>query len=153
MHDEFYMKKVLDLARSAMERKEVPVGAILLIDNKVVGMSANSREENQNPLGHAEAEVIQNATREFRSWRLENSTLYISMEPCLMCTGLIYASRIEKVVFGCKNPKGGSLRFIEDRRKELNLNHSVEIVGGILGEESSKLLKDFFKKKRAKNED
>lgn len=152
MQDDLYMKKVVELARLASERNEVPVGALLVMDNKIVGMSSNSREETQNPLGHAEAEVIQKVTQELRTWRLENSTLYISMEPCLMCTGLIYASRIDRVVFGCKNPKGGSLIFIEDRRKELNLNHSVEIVSGIMEIESSNLLKEFFKKKRSKNE-
>lgn len=152
MRDEFYMKKVLELAKIAAEHNEVPVGALLLIDNKIVGMSSNSREESQSPLGHAEAEVIQKVTQELRNWRLENSTLYISMEPCLMCTGLIYAARIGKVVFGCKNPKGGSLEYIENRRKELNLNHSVEIVPGMLESESSQLLKEFFKRKRSKKE-
>lgn len=152
MHDEFYMKKVLDLARAAQQKAEVPVGALLLVNNQIVGMYSNSREETQSPLAHAEAEVIRRAALELKTWRLVNSVLYVSMEPCLMCTGLIYAARVGKVVFGCKNPKGGSLQFIEDRRKELNLNHSVEIVSGILEEQCATLLKDFFRDRRQKIE-
>lgn len=146
--DHTWMEQALDLANQAFQNQEVPVGALLIRNDQIIMSSGNNREINQSPLGHAEAKVIQNACDQLGTWRLENTVLYVSMEPCLMCTGLIYAARIPKVVFGCKNPKGGSLQYIEDRRKELNLNHSVEIVGGILEKESSDLLKTFFKQKR-----
>jgi tRNA(adenine34) deaminase len=146
--DQNYMQKALDLAALAAEQGEVPIGALLVRDGAVIVESGNTREIQQNPLGHAEHRVIQEASQLLKTWRLENTTLYVTTEPCLMCTGLIYAARIPKVVFGCKNPKGGSLLYIEERRKELGLNHSVEIVSGVMEKECGNLLTDFFRKKR-----
>lgn len=150
MSDPVFMKKALLLAEQASLQNEVPVGAVLVYNSEIVASSSNSREISQNPLNHAEADVIQRAASALKTWRLNESTLYVTMEPCLMCTGLIYASRISRVVFGCKNPKGGSLSYIEERRKELNLNHSVNILGGILEQECSALLQTFFQSRRKK---
>lgn len=148
MSDSTFMKKALLLAEQAGRQNEVPVGAVLVYNSEIVASSSNSREISQNPLNHAEADAIQRAASALKTWRLNESTLYVTMEPCLMCTGLIYASRISRVVFGCKNPKGGSLSYIEERRKELNLNHSVEILGGILEKECAALLQAFFQSRR-----
>jgi len=141
-----YMETALEAAQCCKD--EIPIGAVLIKDGNVISVSGNNRESNQSPLGHAEAFVIQEACKKLGSWRLENTVLYVTTEPCLMCTGLIYAARIPKVVFGCTNPKGGSLLYIEQRRKELNLNHSVEIIHGIKANEASALLKTFFQDKR-----
>lgn len=150
MSDLVFMKKALKLAEQASLQNEVPVGAVLVYKSEIVASSSNSREVSQNPLNHAEADAIQRAADALKTWRLNQSTLYVTMEPCLMCTGLIYASRISRVVFGCKNPKGGSLSYIEERRKELNLNHSVDIMGGVLEQECSALLQTFFQSRRKK---
>src|SRR5258705_2888437 len=125
------MNHVLRLAQKSQEKGEIPVGALLVQGGKIISSSGNQREKEQSPLGHAEICVIQEASKILKTWRLEDMTLYVSMEPCLMCTGLIYASRIPRVVFGCKNPKGGSLLYMEKHRKELNLNHSVQITSGV----------------------
>lgn len=146
--DQFYMQETLKLAKLSSDKDEVPVGAMIVIDDAVISTSMNNREVSQSPMAHAEFHAIEEASRKLSRWRLENATLYVSMEPCLMCTGLIYAARIPRVVFGCKNPKGGSLLYIEERRKELNLNHSVKIVSGIMESETAQVLKDFFKNKR-----
>lgn len=147
---EIYMKKALEAARAAGDRGEVPVGALLTRNSEIIAVSGNIREQTQNSFNHAEADVIQHAAKTLQSWRIPDSTLYVTVEPCLMCTGLIYAARISKVVFGCKNPKGGALTYIEERRKDLNLNHSVEIIGGILEESCAELIQAFFHKRRKK---
>jgi tRNA(adenine34) deaminase len=146
--DIFFMKAALKIAEISSRRDEVPIACVLVRKNKVLVESGNHKHAQTNPMAHAECEVIQESSRVLKNWRLEKTTLYVTTEPCLMCTGLIYAARIPKVVFGCKNPKGGSLLYIEERRKELNLNHSVEIVSGVMEEESAKLLKNFFGPKR-----
>ena len=144
----FYMGQVLELASACLDRGEVPVGALLVRDGSVLATSGNTREESQSPLGHAEVGVIQKAAADLGSWRLNDATLYVSIEPCLLCTGVIYASRISRVVFGARNNKGGSLLYIENHRKELNLNHSVEIIQGILETEAANLLQSFFQSRR-----
>lgn len=146
--DLLLMQQTLELARQSQDQGEVPVGAMIVQGDRVISTSGNAREISRNPMGHAEFHAIEEACRKLDNWRLENTTLYVTMEPCLMCTGLIYAARIPRVVFGCKNPKGGSLVYIEERRKELNLNHSVETIPGVLEEEASDLLKEFFRNKR-----
>ena len=143
-----YMKQALRLAQDSGKRDEVPIAAIVVRKGKIIAESGNKKHAQTNPLAHAECEAIQDATSYLRNWRLESTTLYVTAEPCLMCTGIIYAARVPKVVFGCTNPKGGSLQYIEQRRQELNLNHSVEIVGGVLESESATLLKNFFQGKR-----
>ena len=142
------MKQALRLAQDSGKRDEVPIAAIVVRKGKIIAESGNKKHAQTNPLAHAECEAIQDATSYLRNWRLESTTLYVTAEPCLMCTGIIYAARVPKVVFGCTNPKGGSLQYIEQRRQELNLNHSVEIVGGVLESESATLLKNFFQGKR-----
>ena len=142
------MKQALRLAQDSGKRDEVPIGAIVIRKGKIIAQSGNKKHAQTNPMAHAECEAIQDATSYLKNWRLENTTLYVTAEPCLMCTGLIYASRIPRVVFGCTNPKGGSLLYIQERKAELNLNHSVEIVGNVLENEASTLLKNFFQGKR-----
>ncbi|MCC7460199.1 MAG: nucleoside deaminase [Proteobacteria bacterium] len=143
-----YMRQTLRIAQDSGKRDEVPIAAIVVRKGKVIAQSGNKKQAQTNPMAHAECEAIQEATGYLRNWRLEHSTLYVTAEPCLMCTGLIYAARVPRVVFGCTNPKGGSLQYIEERRQELNLNHSVEIIGNVLENEAATLLKNFFQGKR-----
>lgn len=143
-----FMKQAIRKAETSGRRDEVPIASILVRKGKIIAESGNHKHAQTNPMAHAECETIQDGSRYLKNWRLEKTTLYVTTEPCLMCTGLIYAARVPKVVFGCTNPKGGSLVYIEERRKELNLNHSVEIIGGVMENEAAKLLKNFFQAKR-----
>ena len=146
--EDIYMDKALNLAQKASVAGEVPIGALLVIQDHEIG-SSNEREKKNNPMGHAEIDVIQQASLQLGTWRLNGSVLYVTVEPCLMCTGVLYAARVSKVVYGCRNPKGGALEYIQAREKELGLNHSIEIVSGVMATQAANLLQAFFKKKRA----
>ncbi|MEZ4704895.1 MAG: nucleoside deaminase [Bdellovibrionota bacterium] len=145
-----YLQRAFDLAKMAMRRQEVPVGAVLVFEDGQIFESGNERERQKRVNHHCEALIIDRASQTRQQWRLEKSTLFVTLEPCLMCTGLIYASRIPRVVYGCDNPKGGALRFVQRHRKDLGLNHSVRIESGILEEEIQNLMKAFFEPLRHK---
>jgi len=142
------MGVALQKAKEAAERGEVPVGAILVIGDEVFAAQSNARETDRDPTAHAEVCAIRQAAERLESWRLPESTLYVTTEPCLLCTGAIYLARIKRVIFGCTNPKGGALRFVAENRTKLGLNHSPEILGGIRELECAALLKDFFRVRR-----
>lgn len=146
---EFWMKKALELAKKAAQRDEVPVGAVLIdSDGQKIAEAFNLREHLQTSLGHAEILAIHRASKKTSSWRLSGATLYVTLEPCLMCAGALIQSRIKKVVFGAFDPKGGALGTLYNVSQDKRLNHQIEVVGGVLAAESAQLLKDFFKKKR-----
>lgn len=144
---EKFLRMALDEAKKAYELGEVPVGAVVVKDGEVIGKGFNRRESEQNPILHAEIVAIMEASRNLGSWRLENCDIYVTLEPCPMCAGAIIMSRIRRVFYGAKDPKMGAL---ESKLKlfEYQFNHKVECFGGILEEECSKILKDFFKKLR-----
>ncbi|MCI5072848.1 nucleoside deaminase [bacterium] len=147
--DLFYMQRVYALAQKAFKKDEVPIAAVLLFNDQVFE-SFNQRQSSQRPNDHAEFNVIDQACRQFNTWRLNDAMLYVNVEPCLMCSGLIYQARISRVVFAVENPKGGALSFAQEHRISLGLNHSVDIHCGLLQEENKELLKQFFKNKRKK---
>lgn len=147
MEHEIFMQKALSMAHEAALRDEVPVGAILIKDGQIYS-AQNAREHAQNPLGHAEVLAVLHACETLNTWRLDGATLYVTVEPCLMCTGVLYQTRVSKVVFGCKNPKGGSLEYVSIREKDLRLNHTLEIVGGVLEAQCSAAMSSFFMNKR-----
>jgi tRNA(adenine34) deaminase len=146
--DVLWMEKALDLARQAGEKGEVPVGAILVKDDTCVAAAHNLREQSGNPIAHAEMLVIQEASQKLGNWRLTDTTLYITLEPCPMCAGAIVLARIPKVVYATADPKAGAAGTIYNILQDERLNHQVELVSGILAEESSTLLKSFFKNRR-----
>lgn len=145
-HIEF-MKIALKEANKAKELGEVPVGAIIVLDDKIIGKGYNLRENQKNSLYHAEIIAINQACRNIESWRLVNSTIYVTLEPCPMCAGAIINSRIQNVVFGASDYKAGSCGSVINLF-ELNYNHKPNIVSGILKNECSEILSDFFKKLR-----
>jgi tRNA(adenine34) deaminase len=149
LSDAYYMGLAIRRAKEAAVRGEVPVGAIVVIDGELYSSGGNAREERNDPTAHAEVLAIRHAAEMCESWRLETATMYVTVEPCLLCTGAILLSRIRRVVYGCANPKGGALRFAMEHRKTLGLNHEVEIVPGVAEFECAQLLKEFFKEKRA----
>ena len=146
--DEKYMRIALNLAKKAESEDEVPVGCVIVEDGKILARGSNKREQKNDPTMHAEMIAIRKACAKKKSWRLENCTIYITLEPCSMCAGTILWSRFKKVVYGASDPKGGALGSSYNLFEQPNLNHHPEIVGGVLKEECSALLTNFFKKKR-----
>ena len=147
--DEFWMKKALKLAQKAALRGEVPVGAVLVRGDSAVSSASNRREQWHTPLGHAELIALQRASRDLKAWRLLDCTLYVTLEPCVMCAGAMVQGRIKKIVYGAKDPKGGAIESLFQIASDSRLNHQIEIVSGVLEKECGQLLKDFFKQRRA----
>lgn len=139
-----YMNEALILAKNAFKEGEVPVGAVIVKDGKIIGKGQNRREKQQNSLCHAEIEAINEACRVLGSWRLENCSLYVTLEPCPMCTGAIINSRLEKVVFGAYDEKAGSMGTMINLC-DLDYNHRPTIIGGYMQQQCKQLLEDFFK--------
>jgi tRNA(adenine34) deaminase len=142
------MRQALRLARFAGRRGEVPVGAVVLREGRIVGLGCNQRETKQDPVAHAEIQAIRRAARRIGSWRLDGCVLYVTMEPCAMCAGACVNARIAKVVYGCADPKAGYVASLGSIATDSRLNHRCEIVGGVLAEEASQLLKGFFRQRR-----
>lgn len=142
-----FMQNAIDEAKKACSVGEVPVGAVIVFENKIIGSGYNKRETLKNALSHAEIEAINEACKTLGSWRLLNCDLYVTLEPCPMCTGAIINSRIKKIVFGCADPKSGSCGSVINLI-DLPYNHKPEIVSGIMRDECSALLSDFFKNLR-----
>ena len=144
------MKRALLEANKAKEKDEVPIGCVIVKDNQIIARGHNNRENKNDVSSHAEMEAIRKANKKLNSWRLVDCDLYVTIEPCLMCMGAIYQSHIRNVYYGSKDPKGGaiesSLNFLDIK----NLNHYPEVTGGVLEDECSKIIKDYFKNKRMK---
>ena len=151
LRDSMYMREALALAELAAEELEVPIGAIVVdADNQIIGRGYNTREQTQNAINHAEILAIQQATEFLGSWRLENCTLYVTLEPCPMCSGAIIQSRIPRVVFGAMDPKGGAVGSLLNLLADYPFNHKPIVVTGVLATECSDILKQFFQKLRKK---
>jgi len=146
--DEQFMQRALVLAEEAGRRGEVPVGAVVVFDNRIVGYGYNRRESTQSPLAHAEIVAIEEARETIGFWRLENSELFVTLEPCVMCCGAILQARIRRVVFGARDPKGGAAVSLYTLLTDPRLNHRCEVVEGVLGEACGGILSDFFKRVR-----
>lgn len=148
-HEEF-MEYALTEAKKAQEIGEVPVGAVIVKNGEIISSGYNKREIQNNALCHAEIEAINSACKKLKSWRLNDCDLYVTLEPCPMCTGAIINSRISRVIFGAKDSKAGSCGSVINLF-ELPYNHRPKIICGVLENECSKLLSDFFKNLRKKN--
>ena len=146
--DRTFMQAALEEAARATATAEVPIAALLVHNGAILFRSHNYREAWQDPTAHAEMIVIREAAKALGSWRLIDTTLYVTLEPCAMCLGAIILARIPRVVFGARDPKAGACGSVMDFTNESRLNHRVEVVGGILEEESQALLKQFFRQLR-----
>ncbi|HAN10046.1 MAG TPA: tRNA-specific adenosine deaminase [Clostridiales bacterium] len=142
--DIYYMKKALDQANKAYKLEEIPIGAIIVYDGKIIGRGYNSRNLKKNPLGHAELIAIRKASKYIDDWRLEKCTIYVTVEPCPMCAGAIVQSRIKRLVYGCDNKKAGCCGSILNIACEPKFNHQVEVLAGVMEKECSELMKVFF---------
>lgn len=150
MHEK-YMRKALKEALKANYKDEVPIGCIIVKNGEILARAHNLRETKQQSINHAEILAIQKACKKLGSWRLEHCTLYVTLEPCCMCAGAILQSRIETVVYGASDPKGGSIDSTIQMYKYPGFNHYPNVIAGIMEDECSLLLKKFFKNKRKIN--
>jgi tRNA(adenine34) deaminase len=143
-----YMKLALEQARKASAKDEVPIGAVLVRDDQVLAQAHNFRETWQDPTAHAEMVAIRETAAQSGSWRLTDTTLYVTLEPCAMCIGAIILARIPRLVFGALDSKAGACGSVLNVPAERRLNHRVEVIGGVLEQESQELLQTFFKNLR-----
>jgi tRNA(adenine34) deaminase len=152
--DEFYMMEAIKEAKKAEKLEEVPIGAVIVLKGEIIARAHNLRETNQNAVSHAELLAIEQACKALGSWRLEQAVLYVTLEPCAMCAGAIVLARIQKVVFGAMDPKGGCAGTFMNLLQDERFNHQSEVVTGVLESECSRLLTDFFQsvRKRKKEE-
>ncbi|MCZ0756996.1 tRNA adenosine(34) deaminase TadA [Anoxybacillus sp. J5B_2022] len=150
MNDEYYMRLAMEEAKKAEKMGEVPIGAIIVKDGEVIARAHNLRETTQRAVAHAEVLAIDQACQRIGSWRLEDMTLYVTLEPCAMCAGAIVLSRIKRVVFGASDPKGGCVGTLMNLLQEKRFNHQAEVVSGVLQEECSQMLSEFFRQLRIK---
>ena len=162
MNDETYMRQAIEEARKAAEADEVPIGAVVvyepidpgtrrpLAEPKVIARAGNQRERKKDPAGHAEFVAMLQAARELDAWRLEHCTVYVTLEPCIMCAGLMHQARIRRCVYGAPDPKAGALGTLYRINEDERLNHTFEVTSGVLQDECASLLKGFFAAKRRK---
>lgn len=148
MNDQYYMKIAIEEARKAQAIGEVPIGAVIVLDEEVISKAYNLREKEQRSIAHAEILAIDKACEAIGSWRLENATLYVTLEPCPMCAGAIVLSRIKRVVYGASDPKGGCAGTLMNLLQEERFNHQVEVIQGVEKEECGELLSTFFRELR-----
>lgn len=148
--NEKYMKAAIREAKKAYKLGEVPIGCVIVYDGKIIGRGYNRRKTDKNTLSHAELSAIKKASKVIGDWRLEGCTMYVTLEPCQMCAGAIVQGRVDKVVIGCMSPKSGCAGSIINILQMSEFNHQVEIEKGILEEECSQMLSNFFTQLRDK---
>jgi tRNA(adenine34) deaminase len=147
------MKVALQEAEKALSHNEVPVGALVVKDNQIIGRGYNQMETLNDPTAHAEMIALSAAANTLQSWRLEDCSLYVTLEPCSMCAGAIILARIKSLIFGALDPKSGSCGSLRNIVKDHRLNHQVEVVSGVLEGDAASLLKTFFQSLRKRDQD
>ena len=148
IHEKF-MKMALAEAQVAAEAGEVPVGAVVVKDGKVLSVTGNAKESTFCPTHHAEILAIEAASKALGAWRLSDCDLYVTLEPCLMCSGAILQARIKRVIYGARDPKGGAVDSLFTTLNDSRLNHQCEVIAGVLEKPCSEILSQFFKKRRS----
>jgi tRNA(adenine34) deaminase len=146
--DERYMRLALDAAHIAEENDDVPIGAVIVCRDQVIGRAYNQREQLKDPTAHAEIVALTQAATFMESWRLHGCTMYVTLEPCPMCAGALVLARLDRLVYGCDDPKTGACGSLYDIVRDERLNHRLEVTSGVLADECSRLLQDFFKQRR-----
>ena len=146
--DKYFMRLALREAERALEHEDVPIGAVVVREGEVIAAGHNERELRQDPTAHAEILALREAARAAGVWRVLDSVLYVTLEPCAMCAGAIVLARLPRVVFGCTDPKAGAAGSVLDVLAEPRLNHRPDVAGGLLADECAALLTDFFASRR-----
>lgn len=146
------MRAAIDQANIALENGDVPVGAVIVRENKIIAKGYNQRQQLNDPTAHAEIIALTAAAEHIGHWRLLNCTIYVTLEPCPMCAGALVLARIDRLVFGCDDPKTGACGSLYNIVQDNRLNHRLEITKGVLADDCSKLLQDFFSVKRQRKD-
>ena len=146
--DEYFMRLALREAAAALDHDDVPIGAVVVHEGEVIGVGRNERELRQDPTAHAELIALREASRALGSWRVLDSVLYVTLEPCAMCAGAIVLARVPRVVYGTADPKAGAAGSVLDVLAEPRLNHRPVVEGGVLADECAALLREFFAARR-----
>jgi tRNA(adenine34) deaminase len=149
--DEQYVQKAIDQAKIAQDNGDVPIGAVIVYKNQIIGKAYNQREQLKDPTAHAEIIALTQAAAALQSWRLAGCTMYVTLEPCPMCAGALVLARIDRLVYGCDDPKTGACKSLYNIVQDERLNHRLEVTTGVLADECSKLLQDFFQHRRSEN--
>ncbi len=148
--DQAFMRAALTEAEAALDHEDVPVGAVVVHEGRIIGRGRNQREQLQDPTAHAEMIAITAAASHLSCWRLEGCTMYVTLEPCAMCAGALVLARISRLVFGARDPKAGACGSLFNLCADPRLNHRVEITEGVMAEDCSMILREFFAMQRAK---
>ncbi len=151
-NDEQYMQIAIDQAKIAEENGDVPIGAVIVHKNQIIAKAYNQREQLQDPTAHAEIIALTQAAAALESWRLHDCTIYVTLEPCPMCAGAMVLARMDRLVYGCDDPKTGAVRSLYNIVQDERLNHRLDVTSGVLEEECSKLLQDFFQFRRTEKD-
>lgn len=149
--DEKYMKEALRQAKKAADLGEAPIGAVIVQDNRIIARGYNTRESKKKATGHAEIMAIERACKKLGGWRLPNSSIYVTLEPCPMCSGAVIAARIDRLYFGAYDSKSGCCGSVCNLFEKGAFNHTVDVVGGIMEDECSQIISDFFKELRQRS--
>ncbi len=150
--DREFMMRALDLARASLDSEDVPVGALVVRDRRIIGKGFNQREKLADPTAHAEMLAISAAAAEAGRWRLDDCTLYVTLEPCAMCAGALVLARVARLVFGAADPKAGACGSVYNIADDPRLNHRVRVLGGVLEASCAEILREFFRRRRALGE-
>lgn len=150
-NDEQYMKLAIEQAKVAEENGDVPIGAVIVYQNQIIGKAYNQRQQLQDPTAHAEIIALTQAAAYLESWRLNGCTMYVTLEPCPMCAGALVLARMDRLVYGCDDPKAGAVKSLYNIVTDGRLNHRLEVTSGVLADECSQLLQQFFQNRREQN--
>lgn len=151
--DTYFMNLALAQAKKAEELDEVPIGAVVVYENQVIAQGYNRREIDNDPAGHAEFIAMKQASEKLGVWRLSGCTVYVTLEPCLMCAGLMYQARIDRCVYGAADPKAGALGSLYSVNEDDRLNHTFDVTSGVCSQECAAVLRTFFQNKRKRNKE
>ena len=149
--DQLYMKIAIEQAQIAEENGDVPIGTVIVFEKQIIGKAYNQREQLQDPTAHAEIIALTQAAAFIESWRLHGCTMYVTLEPCPMCAGALVLARIDRLVYGCDDPKAGAVKSLYNIATDERLNHIIAVTSGVLAEECSGLLQQFFRRRRIEN--
>ena len=149
--DEQYMRIAIDQAKIAEENGDVPIGAVIVRKNQIIAKAYNQREQLQDPTAHAEIIALTQAAATLENWHMNGCTMYVTLEPCPMCAGALVLSRMDKLVYGCDDPKTGAVKSLYNIVTDERLNHRLEVTSGVMADKCAKQLQDFFRKKRSEN--
>lgn len=151
INDNYYMKLAIDQALIAEENGDVPIGAVIVYQNQVIGRAYNQREQLQDPTAHAEIIALTQAAAFLESWRLLDCTIYVTLEPCCMCAGALVLARMKRLVYGCDDPKTGAVKSLYNIVQDERLNHKVEVTSGVMADDCTAMLQSFFQRRRNEN--